>query len=80
MLSPLSNDVEYTGINVLKGVENEAFLVKSLAFKIFIFIVLFRFLAWSIGAQLIIFFCFRFLAVLFVRLGISICHAIRCIC
>ena len=36
--------------------------------------------AWSTGAQLMIFFCFRFSVVLFDRLGISICHAARCIC
>ena len=29
---------------------------------------------WSTGAQLIIFFCFRFSVVLFDRPGISICH------
>ena len=38
------------------------------------------FLAWSTGAQLIIFFCFRFSVVLFDRLGISIHHAAHCIC
>ena len=36
--------------------------------------------AWSIEAQLIIFFGFRFPVVLFGRLGISICHTTRCIC
>ena len=36
--------------------------------------------AWSTGAQLMIFFCFRFPVVLFDRPGISICHATRCIC
>ena len=34
--------------------------------------------AWSIGAQLIIFFCFRFSVVLFDRPGISIRHAAHC--
>ena len=34
--------------------------------------------AWSTGAQLMIFFCSRL--VLFDRPGISICHATRCIC
>ena len=37
-------------------------------------------LAWSTGAQLIIFFCFRFSVVLFDRPGISIRHAAHCIC
>ena len=36
--------------------------------------------AWSTGAQLIIFFCFRFSVVLFVRPGVSIRHAEHCIC
>ena len=36
--------------------------------------------AWSLGAQLIIFFCFRFSVVVFDRLGISIRHAANCIC
>ena len=36
--------------------------------------------AWSTGAQLIIFFCFRFSVVLFDRPGISIRHATHCIC
>ena len=36
--------------------------------------------AWSTGAQVIIFFCFRFSVVLFDRPGISIRHAIHCIC
>ena len=36
--------------------------------------------SWSNGAQLMIFFCFRFPVVLFDRPGISICHATRCIC
>ena len=36
--------------------------------------------AWSTGAQLIIFFCFRFSVVFFDRPGISICHAANCIC
>ena len=36
--------------------------------------------AWSTGAQLMIFFCFRFPVVLFDRPGISSCHAARCIC
>ena len=36
--------------------------------------------ARSTGAQLIIFFCFRFPVLLFNRAGISICHATRCIC
>ena len=36
--------------------------------------------AWSTGAQLIIFFCFRFSVVLFDRPGISIRHAAHCIC
>ena len=36
--------------------------------------------AWSTGAQLMIFFCFRFPGVLFGRPGISICNTIRCIC
>ena len=36
--------------------------------------------AWSTGAQLIIFFCFRFSVVLFDRPGISISHATHCIC
>ena len=36
--------------------------------------------AWSTGAQLMVFFCFRFPVVLFDRPGISICHATRCIC
>ena len=35
---------------------------------------------WSNGAKLMIFFCYRFPVVLFDRPGISICHAIRCIC
>ena len=35
---------------------------------------------WSTGAQLMIFFCFRFSVVLFDRSGISISHATRCIC
>ena len=34
----------------------------------------------STGAQLMIFFCFRFPMVLSDRPGISICHAARCIC
>ena len=36
--------------------------------------------AWSTGAQLIIFFCFRFSVVLFDRPGISIRHAAHCVC
>ena len=36
--------------------------------------------AWSSGAQLMIFICFRFPVVLFDRPGISICHATHCIC
>ena len=36
--------------------------------------------AWSNGAQLIIFFCFRFSVVLSDRPGISIRHATHCIC
>ena len=36
--------------------------------------------AWSTGAQLIIFFCFRFSVVLFDRPGISIRHVAHCIC
>ena len=36
--------------------------------------------AWSTGAQLFIFLCFRFPVVLFDRPGISICHATHCIC
>ena len=36
--------------------------------------------AWSTGAQLIIFFCFRFSVVLFDRPGISIRNPIHCIC
>ena len=36
--------------------------------------------ALSTGAQLIIFFCFRFSVVLFDRPGISIRHATHCIC
>ena len=36
--------------------------------------------AWSTGAQLIIFFCFRFSVVLFDRPGISIRHETHCIC
>ena len=36
--------------------------------------------AWSTGAQLVIFFCFRFSVVLFDRPGISIRHAAHCIC
>ena len=36
--------------------------------------------AWSTGAQLIIFFCFRYLVVLFDRPEISIRHAAHCIC
>ena len=36
--------------------------------------------AWSTGAQLIIFFCFRFSVVLFDRPGISIRNATHCIC
>ena len=36
--------------------------------------------AWSTGAQLIIFFCLRFSVVLFDRPGISIRHAAHCIC
>ena len=36
--------------------------------------------AWSTGAQLIIFFCFRFSMVLFDRPGISIRHAAHCVC
>ena len=36
--------------------------------------------AWSTGAQLIIFFCFRVSVVLFDRPGISIRHAAHCIC
>ena len=36
--------------------------------------------AWSIRAQLIIFFCFRFSVVLFDRPGISIRNATHCIC
>ena len=35
--------------------------------------------AWSTGAQLMIFVCFRFPVVLFDRQGISICQATRCI-
>ena len=37
-------------------------------------------IAWSTGAQLIIFFCFRFSVVLFDGPGISIRHATYCIC
>ena len=37
-------------------------------------------IAWSTGAQLIIFFCFRLSVVLFDRPGISIRHATHCIC
>ena len=36
--------------------------------------------AWSIWAQLIILFCFRFSVVLFDRPGISIRHAAHCVC
>ena len=36
--------------------------------------------AWSTGAQLIIFFCFRFSVQLFDRPGISIRNATYCIC
>ena len=36
--------------------------------------------AWSTGAQLIIFFCFRFSVLFFDRPGISIRHAAHCIC
>ena len=36
--------------------------------------------AWSTGAQLIIFFCFRFSMVLFDRPGISIRHAAHYVC
>ena len=36
--------------------------------------------AWSTGAQLIIFFCFRFSVVVFDRPGISTRHAAHCIC
>ena len=36
--------------------------------------------AWSTGAQLIIFFCFRFSVALFDRPGISIRNATHCIC
>ena len=36
--------------------------------------------AWFTGAELIIFFCFRFPVVLFDRPGISIRHAAHCIC
>ena len=36
--------------------------------------------AWSTGAQLIIFFCFRFSVVLFDRPGISIRLAAHCVC
>ena len=36
--------------------------------------------AWSTGAQLIIFFCFRFSVVLFDRPGISTRNATHCIC
>ena len=36
--------------------------------------------AWSAGAQLMIFFCFGFPAVLFDRPGVSICHATRSVC
>ena len=36
--------------------------------------------AWFTGAQLMIFFCFRFPVVLFGIPGISICHTTRCIC
>ena len=36
--------------------------------------------AWSTGAQLVIFFCFGFPLVLFDRPGISICNATHCIC
>ena len=36
--------------------------------------------AWSTGAQLIIFFCFRFSVVLFDRPGISIRHCAHCVC
>ena len=36
--------------------------------------------AWSTGAQLIIFFCFRFSVVLFDRPGISNRNATHCIC
>ena len=36
--------------------------------------------AWSTGAQLIIFFCFRFSVVMFDRPGFSIRHATHCIC
>ena len=35
---------------------------------------------WSTGAQLMIFFCFRFPVVLFGRPGVFICHATLCIC
>ena len=36
--------------------------------------------AWSTGAQLIVFFCFGFSVVLFDRPGISIRHTTHCIC
>ena len=36
--------------------------------------------AWSTGAQLIVFFCFRFSLVLFDRPGISIRLAAHCVC
>ena len=36
--------------------------------------------AWSTGAQMIFFFCFRFSVALFDRPGISIRHATHCIC
>ena len=38
------------------------------------------FVVWSTEAQLIIFYCFRFLVVLYDRPGISIRHAAHCIC
>ena len=39
-----------------------------------------KLVAWSTGAQLIIFFCFRFSVVLFDRPGISIRLAAHCVC
>ena len=36
--------------------------------------------AWSTGAQLMIFFCFRFPVEFLGRPGNTICHTTRCIC
>ena len=52
----------------------------NISLTLFIIATFLSSVAWYIGAQLMIFVCFRFQLVLFGSPGISNCHSIRCIC